>query len=194
MLSDKRSNWLWQSESDWRYTTRMWRRRQVVISIYGTVVPSVYMDCRLVYGRMRQFTEHRILESHKVDRIFLEGPLGSGHYELHSRMHFWPQSCAFSFSSKLGGTCLLSGNGGDILSLLPDAKHEINHRRGIPWRYWSSYVRPDFYLYQGALDVHQRLYGITNVQVYFYIRKYRRDRTMLKCVVAFLWYVKFCRR
>jgi len=30
-------------------------------------------------------------------------------------------------------------------------------------------------------------YGVTNVQVYFYIRKYRQDRTVLKCVVAFLW-------
>lgn len=34
-----------------------------------------------------------------------------------------------------------------------------------------------------------RLYGATNVQIYFYIRKYREDRTWLKCAVAFLWYV-----
>ncbi len=34
-----------------------------------------------------------------------------------------------------------------------------------------------------------RLYGITNVQIYFYVRKYREDRTWLKCAVAFLWYV-----
>ncbi|KAF8347234.1 hypothetical protein F5887DRAFT_915998 [Amanita rubescens] len=37
------------------------------------------------------------------------------------------------------------------------------------------------------LDHLHRLYGTTNVQIYFYIRKYREDRTWLKCAVAFLW-------
>ncbi|KAF8333282.1 hypothetical protein F5887DRAFT_683710 [Amanita rubescens] len=33
------------------------------------------------------------------------------------------------------------------------------------------------------------LYGVTNVQVYFYVRNYRQDKIVLKCLVAFLWYI-----
>jgi len=40
------------------------------------------------------------------------------------------------------------------------------------------------------LDYQHRLYGVTNVQIYFYARKYQRDRMFLKCIVVFLWYVK----
>ncbi|KAF8347237.1 hypothetical protein F5887DRAFT_916001 [Amanita rubescens] len=31
------------------------------------------------------------------------------------------------------------------------------------------------------------LYGVTNVQIYFYARKYQRDRMFLKYIVVFLW-------
>ncbi len=35
-----------------------------------------------------------------------------------------------------------------------------------------------------------RLYGATNVQIYLYLKNYREDQAMIKCAVAFLWYVK----
>jgi len=50
---------------------------------------------------------------------------------------------------------------------------------------------PNFELSMGALYLGTTgaaiLYGATNVQIYFYIKNYRDDRTMIKCAVAFLW-------
>jgi hypothetical protein len=40
------------------------------------------------------------------------------------------------------------------------------------------------------IDYNHRLYGATNVQVYFYYRKYPKDRIILRCIVPFLWYVR----
>ena len=84
------------------------------------------------------------------------------------------------------------GNGDDALSLSFNAGLEIDHRRHIARSNWSGHVGPSFYLYRGALYLHHRLYGATNVQVYFYFRKYPKDRMILRCIVPFLWYVRSC--
>ena len=38
------------------------------------------------------------------------------------------------------------------------------------------------------LNIVLRLFGATNIQIYFYFRNYTQDRIALKCTVIFLWY------
>ena len=86
----------------------------------------------------------------------------------------------------------LAWNGDDILSLCSKSKLEDRHGRIIPRPNRIGYVRLNFLPLRNVGQTYQdRLYGVTNVQIYFYVRKYRRDRMMLKCAVALLWWVNF---
>ena len=151
-------------------------------------MPSDYTDNRCLDGRrpeMRYSPRSRCRNLQDGCQLTTSTPRSSSSFD--SKLRQFLLSFCFKTWKRLN-----FGNGDDALSLSFNAGLEIDHRRHIARSNWSGHVGPSFYLYRGALYFHHRLYGATNVQVYFYFRKYPKDRMILRCIVPFIWYVRSC--
>ena len=188
-----RSKWCWTLTGTW---TQLFIKGTLnfrgSIGVYG---PPSSMGGEI---RMHYFAELWV-ESHKVQRQF--GSFWSPHYKLHSRTHLIAPSARPTSRLRLLLALFFETQSPRYLPVFQKwRRHSLPLPRFRTWdQPWAQYTSvlllqlcmSQFLSILGRARLSPRLYGITNVQVYFYVRKYRQDRTMLKCVVAFLWYVNY---